>query len=115
MRTPFPLLLLSVSALSLALAGCGESEAQNARKAEPAQSVQAAAGQDDLEARGGSDPKGEGEKEIFPNSATPPALAQVPKSNDFWWPDQVDLTPLRQNEATRSNPMGEDFDYAEAF
>jgi catalase-peroxidase len=34
--------------------------------------------------------------------------------NQFWWPDQLDLTPLRQNDA-KSNPMGEKFDYAKAF
>ncbi len=44
-----------------------------------------------------------------------PALAQQePKSNRFWWPDQLDLAPLRQH-AAESNPMGEDFDYAAAF
>ncbi|MXW51158.1 MAG: catalase/peroxidase HPI [Gammaproteobacteria bacterium] len=37
-----------------------------------------------------------------------------PKSNQFWWPDQVDLSPLRQH-AAESNPYGEAFDYAEAF
>ncbi|MDP5209793.1 catalase/peroxidase HPI [Microbulbifer sp. 2205BS26-8] len=37
-----------------------------------------------------------------------------PKSNLFWWPDQLDLRPLRQH-SPKSNPMGEDFDYAEAF
>ncbi|MCY4214677.1 MAG: catalase/peroxidase HPI [Gammaproteobacteria bacterium] len=36
------------------------------------------------------------------------------KSNQFWWPDQVDLSPLRQH-AAESNPYGEAFDYAEAF
>jgi catalase-peroxidase len=105
------LLLLTVSAISLGLvSGCGDS-------GEVTESAQMMRSQDasDLEARGGSDPKGEGEKEIFPDSDTPPSLAQVPKTNDFWWPDRVDLTPLRQNEATRSNPLGEDFDYAEAF
>ena len=35
------------------------------------------------------------------------------KPNSFWWPDQLDLTQLRQNEA-QSDPMGE-FDYAAAF
>ncbi len=40
--------------------------------------------------------------------------AGEPKSNQFWWPDQLNLTPLRQHSA-ESNPMGEDFDYAEAF
>ena len=43
------------------------------------------------------------------------ALAQgVPKSNQFWWPEQLDLSPLRQH-ALESNPMGDDFNYAEAF
>ena len=37
-----------------------------------------------------------------------------PRSAQFWWPDQLDLTPLRQHE-TRSSPYGEDFDYAKAF
>jgi catalase-peroxidase len=36
------------------------------------------------------------------------------KSNQFWWPDQLDLTALRDHDA-RSNPMGDDFNYAEAF
>ena len=36
------------------------------------------------------------------------------QSNQSWWPDQLDLSPLRQNEA-KSNPMGEQFDYAKAF
>jgi catalase-peroxidase len=34
--------------------------------------------------------------------------------NQLWWPDQLDLTPLRQN-SPESNPMGEKFDYAKAF
>ena len=43
------------------------------------------------------------------------ALAQgEPKSNQFWWPDQLDLRPLRAHSA-ESNPMGDDFNYAEAF
>jgi len=43
------------------------------------------------------------------------ALSQgEPKSNQFWWPEQLDLTPLRQH-AAESNPLGEDFDYAEEF
>lgn len=36
------------------------------------------------------------------------------KSNLFWWPEQADLTPLRDHDP-RSNPLGEDFNYAEAF
>ncbi|MCW8093301.1 catalase/peroxidase HPI [Alteromonas sp. ASW11-130] len=37
-----------------------------------------------------------------------------PVSNQFWWPDQLDLSPLRDHEM-RSNPYGEDFNYAKAF
>ncbi|WP_373567125.1 catalase/peroxidase HPI [Pseudidiomarina homiensis] len=40
--------------------------------------------------------------------------AQEAKSKMFWWPDQLDLTPLRDH-APASNPYGDDFDYAEAF
>ena len=37
-----------------------------------------------------------------------------PRPNQFWWPDQLDLSPLRQH-AAESNPLGEEFDYAKAF
>ncbi len=44
-----------------------------------------------------------------------PAFAQgEPASNQYWWPERIDLSPLRQHDA-ESSPMGEDFDYAEAF
>ncbi|NNJ74650.1 MAG: catalase/peroxidase HPI, partial [Anderseniella sp.] len=36
------------------------------------------------------------------------------KSNQFWWPDLLDLEQLRAHDA-RSNPYGDDFDYAKAF
>jgi catalase-peroxidase len=36
------------------------------------------------------------------------------KSNQFWWPDQLDLSALRDHDV-RSNPLGEAFDYAAAF
>ena len=42
------------------------------------------------------------------------SAAGMPKSNQFWWPDQVDLSPLRAHSED-SNPMGADFDYAKAF
>ena len=37
-----------------------------------------------------------------------------PRTIRDWWPEQVDLTPLRQHEP-RPDPRGEDFDYAAAF
>jgi len=36
------------------------------------------------------------------------------KSPSFWWPEQLDLSPLRQH-SVESNPMGDNFNYAEAF
>lgn len=36
------------------------------------------------------------------------------KTNQFWWPDQLNLAPLRDQDS-RSNPYGEDFDYAKEF
>jgi catalase-peroxidase len=43
------------------------------------------------------------------------ALADpMAKSNSFWWPEQLDLSPLRQHSA-ESSPMGANFDYAAAF
>ena len=38
----------------------------------------------------------------------------VAKNNQQWWPEQLNLRQLRQNAAT-ADPMGDDFDYAEAF
>ncbi|MDH3415482.1 MAG: catalase/peroxidase HPI [Gammaproteobacteria bacterium] len=37
-----------------------------------------------------------------------------PKSNQFWWPENLNLNALRDHGA-ESNPMGDDFSYAEAF
>jgi catalase-peroxidase len=41
------------------------------------------------------------------------ARVQAP-TNQFWWPERLDLSPLRQH-AAESNPLGKDFDYGEAF
>ena len=49
--------------------------------------------------------------------AAPAVLAAVPegyiKANTAWWPDKVDLSPLRNNAS--ANPYGADYDYAKAF
>ena len=37
-----------------------------------------------------------------------------PTPNKHWWPDQLDLSPLRQHGA-KSNPLDEKFDYAKEF
>ena len=44
-----------------------------------------------------------------------PAFAQgTPRPNQFWWPEQLDLSPLRSHDPS-SNPYGADFDYSKAF
>jgi len=49
---------------------------------------------------------------VLPSSA---ALAQgEPMSNQYWWPEKLDLGPLRQH-AAESDPMGAAFNYAEEF
>lgn len=42
------------------------------------------------------------------------AMQGQAKTNQFWWPDQLNLAPLRDHDE-RSNPYGENFNYAEAF
>lgn len=52
---------------------------------------------------------------LFTVQLTVPVFSQgEPKSNSFWWPDQLDFTPLRQH-SPESNPMGGDFNYAKEF
>ncbi|MDP5143007.1 catalase/peroxidase HPI [Rheinheimera baltica] len=36
------------------------------------------------------------------------------RTNQFWWPDQLNLAQLRDHD-TRSNPYGAEFNYAKAF
>lgn len=44
-----------------------------------------------------------------------PALATgEAKTNQFWWPEQLNLNPLRVHDV-ESNPFGEAFNYAEEF
>lgn len=45
---------------------------------------------------------------------TPVPAGQQATMNSFWWPEQLDLKPLRQNSA-ESNPLGKTFKYAEQF
>lgn len=40
--------------------------------------------------------------------------AGMAQSNQFWWPEKLNLDSLRAHDA-RSNPYGKDFNYAEAF
>jgi len=47
-------------------------------------------------------------------SPAPAFAAGEPKPNRFWWPEQLDLSPLRQH-GIESNPLGAEFNYADAF
>jgi catalase-peroxidase len=47
-------------------------------------------------------------------TAQPMVNPTAANSNQDWWPERLDLSPLRQH-ARESNPMGDDFDYAKEF
>jgi catalase-peroxidase len=49
-----------------------------------------------------------------PAIPSPTPKATRPRTNQDWWPNQLDLRVLHQHSPL-SNPMGEDSDYAEAF
>ncbi len=85
-----PSLLTIAASLALGLLGaCAATPAANTAAPSPDASNDSAAPGDDLR----------------PGQAKP---------NAFWWPDSLNLDPLRQNEA-QSNPLGDDFDYANEF
>src|SRR4051795_8646774 len=50
------------------------------------------------------------------NPAIPSPTPKVsrPRTNQDWWPNQLDLRVLHQHSPL-SNPMGQDYDYAKAF
>ncbi len=50
-------------------------------------------------------------------AAAAPAVTEKPggMTNKDWWPNRLDLTALRQHEATRANPYGADYDYVKEF
>jgi len=58
-----------------------------------------------------SDSGSESESPVIP-SPTPKATR--PMTNEDWWPNQVNLQVLHRH-SPRSDPMGDDFDYAEEF
>ena len=52
---------------------------------------------------------------LVPLAVSAPVVAQErAMTNKDWWPDRLDLSPLRQ-EAPQSNPFGPDYNYAEEF
>ncbi|EKU75402.1 MULTISPECIES: catalase/peroxidase HPI [Sphingobium] len=55
--------------------------------------------------------------ETKPAAAAAPVVTEKPggMTNKDWWPNRLDLTALRQHEATRANPYGADYDYVKEF
>jgi catalase-peroxidase len=53
----------------------------------------------------------ESESPVIPEPTPKPTR---PRSNQDWWPNQPDLQILHEH-SSRSNPMGEDFNYAKEF
>lgn len=52
---------------------------------------------------------------LVPLAVSAPVVAQErAMTNKDWWPDRLDLSPLRQ-EAPQSNPFGPDYNYAAEF
>ncbi len=49
-----------------------------------------------------------------PAIPAPTPEARGPRTNKDWWPDQLDLSVLRQ-PSERADPLDADFDYADAF
>ncbi len=49
-----------------------------------------------------------------PAIASPTATVARPRTNQDWWPNQLDLSVLHRNSPL-SDPLGEDFDYAKEF
>jgi catalase-peroxidase len=58
-----------------------------------------------------SDRGSESESPAIPSPTPAPTR---PRTNKDWWPNQLDLSVLHQH-SPRSNPMGEDLNYAEEF
>jgi catalase-peroxidase len=50
----------------------------------------------------------------FSGAVVNPAIRGTAQTNKEWWPNQLRLNILHQHSA-KSNPMGEDFNYASAF
>ncbi len=88
-------LALPAAILSLAVVGCGgTSRPAETPRADEDTADEAAA-----------------HEATLPDPAYPRGAA---RPHQFWWPEQLDLSPLRAH-APQSNPYGDDFDYAEAF
>jgi catalase-peroxidase len=61
-----------------------------------------------------SDTTHKGSESENPAIDAPTPKGEAPRTNQDWWPNQVDVSRLHPQVA-EANPLGEDFDYAEEF
>ena len=67
------------------------------------------------ETGGGTDmPEHDGSESENPAIDSPTPASNRPRTNQDWWPDQLDLQVLRRH-TRQSGPMGDDYDYAAEF
>ena len=59
-------------------------------------------------------PEHDGSESENPAIDSPTPAANRPRTNQDWWPDQLDLQVLRRH-TRQSGPMGDDYDYAAEF
>jgi catalase-peroxidase len=57
---------------------------------------------------------GEGSESENPGIPTPEPAVENPRTNNDWWPNRLDLSPLRLH-SSKGDPLGGEFGYAEAF
>ncbi|MBD66319.1 MAG: catalase/peroxidase HPI [Halobacteriovoraceae bacterium] len=61
-----------------------------------------------------TDKSGKGQGRLVTEENKNAPVKYEAKPNSFWWPDNVNLAPLRTN-LKESSPYGDDFDYAKEF
>lgn len=76
--------------------------------------VQTINGQNNLETMSKCPFNHENPEQNMGGSGSAPSLPTTSPTNKDWWPNQLDLSVLRQ-QSPLSNPMGETFDYRSAF
>ena len=91
--------LTSVSIFAIALSACGGSSEQAATKADAPETQSETQSQTHV---------------VADTPTNPHASSAQPAGSRGYWPEQVDLTVLREN-AANNDPMGNSFDYASAF
>ena len=94
--------LTTVSALAIALAACGGQTSSSSKTVTTV--AEAATESESAPATSAAEPA----------KNTDPTPSLRPKTKQDWWPEQIDLTTLRQN-ASVTDPLGDEFDYAQEF